>query len=112
MGSPSPPLRGAATDCVVEIISKRMDPVPKLSLIQRLKLAPAIAGWSNGLVPYGAGSNGDGAVANGSSVNGSAGDGIDEDEGEFEELMVKYVKLLAVLASEVMDALKRVENSE
>lgn len=101
MNSPVSALRCAATDCVVEVVSKRMEPAAKVQLVQGLKIVPACAAWSAALA----------AAAAAAAVDGGGGGG---DAGilEDEEALDKVARLLAALAGEVMDALKRVENSE
>lgn len=107
-------LRAAAADCIIEIVAKRMDPTAKINLVQELKIVPACAAWSANLATspsairsahHAAATSA--AAANGVTANGN-GVSVDEDD----ELMIKYAKLLATLAGEVMDSLKRVENSE
>ena len=49
LGSHSESLKGAAADVLTEIISKRMEPVNKLNLIQQLGLGRVCAQWGNGL---------------------------------------------------------------
>ena len=49
LGSHSESLKGAAADVLTEIISKRMEPVAKLNLIQQLGLGRVCAQWGNGL---------------------------------------------------------------
>ncbi|KAL4444906.1 hypothetical protein ABPG77_003956 [Micractinium sp. CCAP 211/92] len=76
-------LRGAAADVLTEIVSKRMEVGAKLSLIQQLGVVPVCARWRAGLPA------------------------VDEEP----ELAVKYARLLAALATEVLEAWKKVENS-
>lgn len=80
-GSEEP--RAAAAGVLTEIIGKRMDSLAKLSLIQNLGVVPVCAQWAGGLP------------------------GGEEDT----ELATKYAKLLAALATEVLEAWKKVENS-
>ena len=75
--------RAAAAAILTEIVSKRMEPSAKLSLIQRLGIVPTCAQWSTGF-PL---------------------------TSEEPNLAVSYSKLLASLATEVLEAWKRVENS-
>jgi len=75
--------RAAAAGVLTEIIQKRMESVPKLNLIQSLGVVPVFAQWANGLP------------------------GADEEP----ELAANYAKLLAALATEVLEAWKKVENS-
>jgi exportin-T len=84
LSSPEEGLRGAAADVLTEIVLKRMEPVSKLALIQQLGLVPQCARWHSGLPA--------------------------DPESE-SELALKFAKLLAALASEVLDAWKRVENN-
>ena len=42
-------VQGAAAEVLTEIISKRMEAVPKLALIQQLGVVPVCAGWRGGL---------------------------------------------------------------
>ena len=71
LSSPSETLKGAAADVLTEIISKRMEPQNKLSLIQQLGLGGVCAQWGNGLPVQ---------------------------EGEY-ELATKYAKLLAAIVT-------------
>ena len=80
-GSEEP--RAAAAGVLTEIIGKRMDSLAKLSLIQNLGVVPVCSQWAGGL-PGGT---------------------------EEPELATKYAKLLAALATEVLEAMKKVENS-
>ena len=45
--SPSEGLQASAVDVVTEMVSKRMEPVPKLNLVQQLNIAPICARWQN-----------------------------------------------------------------
>lgn len=83
LNSSSEHLRGAAADVLTEVVSKRMEAVPKLTLIQQLGVVPVCAGWQSGLPS------------------------VEEEP----DLAVKYSKLLATLATEVLEAWKKVENS-
>jgi hypothetical protein len=122
MDHPNPALRGAATDMLVEIVSKRMEPTAKINLVQQLKVVDACERLSSNLIAA-AGANKAAAAAALAAVGGekakqgaaggaagaaASAAALDQDE----ELLGKYAKLLATLASEVMDALKRVENGE
>ena len=49
LSSQSETLKGAASDVLTEIISKRMEPVNKLSLVQQLGLGRVCAQWGTGL---------------------------------------------------------------
>lgn len=71
LSSPSEALKGAAADVLTELISKRMEPVSKISLIQQLGLGRVCAQWGNGLP-------------------------VQQDE---EELAIKYAKLLAAIVT-------------
>ncbi|KAG7675140.1 hypothetical protein Ndes2526B_g07998 [Nannochloris sp. 'desiccata'] len=75
--------RAAAAGVLTEIIEKRMESLPKLNLIQSLGVVPVCAQWANGLP------------------------GAEEEP----ELAANYAKLLAALATEVLEAWKKVENS-
>ncbi|KAI7842372.1 hypothetical protein COHA_004011 [Chlorella ohadii] len=83
LNAPQESLRGAAADVLTEIVSKRMEAVAKLSLIQQLGVVPVCARWAGGLPS------------------------VDDEP----ELAVKYARLLAALATEVLEAWKKVENS-
>jgi 3-oxoacyl-ACP reductase-like protein len=111
MESPHSALRAAATDCVIEVVSKRMEPAAKVQLVASLKIVPACASWSRTLaaaVAAAASADGGGGAGGGGGGEGAAAAAMLEDE----ELISKVAKLLATMAGEVMDALKRVENSE
>lgn len=107
-------LRCAATDVLIEIVSKRMEPTAKITLVQQLKVVEACERLSTNLVmaagatKAAAGSRGAAGGSSGSSGAAAAGQQLAQDE----ELLAKYAKLLAILAGEVMDALKRIENGE
>lgn len=124
MDHANPALRGAATDVLAEVVSKRMEPTAKIALVQQLKVVDACERLSSNLIAA-AGANKAAAAAalavggcgekakQGGGAAGGGGAGVsaaalDQDD----ELLGKYAKLLATLASEVMDALKRVENGE
>jgi len=81
---PSEELRGAAAEFLTEIINKRMEASPKLSLIQQLGIVPVCAQWASAGLP---------------------------DAQQAPNLAIKYARLLAVLATEVLESLKKVENS-
>lgn len=83
LGTPHEGLRGAAADVLTEIVSKRMEVGAKLALIQQLGVVPVCARWQAGLPA------------------------VDEEP----ELAVKYARLLAALATEVLESWKKVENS-
>lgn len=76
-------VKGAAADVLTEVVSKRMEAGAKLNLIQTLGVVPECSSWRNGLP------------------------GVDEDPS----LGIKYAKLLAALATEALEAWKKVENS-
>jgi hypothetical protein len=122
-------LRGAAIDVMIEVVTKRMEPAAKVALVQQLKVAEACERLSANLVSAAvaadgvskAGGQGGGGghicKGSGSGSGGSAGAQQRGSSGggslhEDPELLGKYAKLLAALAGEVMDALKRVENGE
>eukprot|EP00798_Chlamydomonas_sp_ICE-L_P025196 gene25196-10836_t len=84
--------KGAATECIIEIVSKRMEAVPKLMLVKSMSIVPRCATWASALFAEGS----------------SSFDNMDEDELE---LVYKFARLLATLSLEVMESLKRVENS-
>ncbi|GFR43596.1 hypothetical protein Agub_g4693, partial [Astrephomene gubernaculifera] len=88
MDSPHGGLRMAAVDCVTEVVAKRMEALPKLNLIQSMKIVGTAARWSAGFpsAPL-----------------------TDHDDDE-EAVAVRFARLLATLATEIMDSLKRVEN--
>jgi hypothetical protein len=121
MDHPNPSLRGAATDMLVEIVSKRMEPTAKINLVQQLKVVDACERLSSNLIAA-AGANKAAAAAalavggekakQQGAAGGAAGAASAAALHQDEELLGKYAKLLATLASEVMDALKRVENGE
>jgi len=77
--------QSAAVGVLAAIVNKRMDSGPKLSLIQSLGIVPIVASWSEAGIP-----------------------GIKSDE---HELAVVSSKLLTTLATEVLEAWKKVENS-
>lgn len=119
-------LRCAATDVLIEIVSKRMEPTAKISLVQQLKVVEACERLSTNLV-MAAGASKAAAAAASSRAGQGGGDGSSGSDGsaaaaaaaaagqqlaQDEELLAKYAKLLATLAGEVMDALKRIENGE
>lgn len=115
-------LRCAATDVLIEIVSKRMEPTAKISLVQQLKVLEACERLSTNLVMAAGASKvvaaaassragqggGDGSSDGSAAAAAAAGQQLAQDE----ELLAKYAKLLATLAGEVMDALKRIENGE
>jgi hypothetical protein len=78
-------LQGAAADTIAAIISKRMDPLPKLQLVMQLGVVPVAAEWE--------------AILSG----GSAGEGN-------MEAAARLSALLNVLALEVIESVKRLEN--
>ncbi|KAG2493435.1 hypothetical protein HYH03_008254 [Edaphochlamys debaryana] len=118
MGAPHPGLRSAALDCVTEALAKRMEPLPKLGLIESMKIVPVAASWASGFpvrMPGGGGGVGAGAGGGGGGPGGGGGGNNagalgDDDEAEAEAVVARYARLLATLAAEIMDALKRVEN--
>jgi 3-oxoacyl-ACP reductase-like protein len=118
MDCPNGALRGAATDVLIEVVSKRMEPTAKINLVQQLKVVDACERLSSNLVTA-AGAGKAGAAAGGSQARaaaaaaaaGTVSNGQPSWE-QREDLLTKYAKLLATLAGEVMDALKRVENGE
>jgi hypothetical protein len=115
MEVPSSALRGAATDLLHEVVNKRMEPTAKIALVQQLGLANACERLSAGLVAAAAAGQHDGGAGGTPSTaaargGGAGGGGASSADTVDEELLGKYAKLLATLASEVMDALKRVEN--
>ena len=84
VGADSERCRAAAAGVLTEIIGKRMESLPKLNLIQNLGVVPVCAQWSGGLP-------------------------VDQENEP--ELAHRYAKLLAALATEVLEAWKKVENS-
>lgn len=106
MDSSDSSLRGAATDMLTETVCKRMEPTAKINLVQELKVVESCERLSSNLVAA-AGAN-KAATVSGQACGSVAADAADVDD----ELLTKYAKLLATLAGEVMDALKRVENGE
>lgn len=48
MTAPHEGVRAAATECMTEMVAKRMDSVAKLALVQQLEIVPACAGWAGG----------------------------------------------------------------
>jgi hypothetical protein len=125
VNSPNLQLRGAATDCLVEVVSKRMEPTAKVQLVQELRIAPAIAAWTASVAAAAAAVSGGrpGALAALSAAcsgsSSGAGVHVPPEQAaaaaamlEDEEILGKYATLLATTAGEVMDALKRIENSE
>lgn len=118
-------LRCAATDVLIEIVSKRMEPTAKIGLVQQLKVVEACERLSTNLVMAAGASKAAAAAAGSRAGQGGGGDGSSGSDGsavaaaaaaagqqlaQDEELLAKYAKLLATLAGEVMDALKRIEN--
>jgi hypothetical protein len=124
VNSPNLQLRGAATDCLVEVVSKRMEPTAKVQLVQELRIAPAIAAWTASVAAAAATVSGGrpgalAALSAASSSSGGQGVHVPPEQAaaaaamlEDEEILGKYATLLATTAGEVMDALKRIENSE
>ena len=121
MESSSLAVRGAATEVVVEVVNKRMEPVAKIQLVQQLKIVPALANWTAAVAAAAAAltAQGKAAGAGGAGGGGAGGGGqlsaaaqAAAEMLEDEETLGKYARLLAVTAGEVMDALKRVENSK
>jgi hypothetical protein len=112
MESPSLGLRGAATEVVVEVVNKRMEPVAKIQLVQQLKTVPALANWTAAVAAAAAVQGKATAAAAGGGGGGNAAAQAAAEMLEDEETLGKYARLLAVTAGEVMDALKRVENSK
>eukprot|EP00879_Flechtneria_rotunda_P017634 GHRR01018485.1.p1 GENE.GHRR01018485.1~~GHRR01018485.1.p1 ORF type:complete len:825 (+),score=308.84 GHRR01018485.1:604-3078(+) len=107
-------LRAAATDVLIEVVSKRMEPTAKINLVQQLNVVDAMERLSSNLVAA-AGANKAAAAAGpcmkaNASAAGTAAAANAQALHDDEELLGKYAKLLATLAGEVMDALKRVEN--
>mmetsp|Transcript_5354 Transcript_5354/g.11718 ORF Transcript_5354/g.11718 Transcript_5354/m.11718 type:complete len:1077 (-) Transcript_5354:655-3885(-) len=84
LDAPATSLRGAAAECLTEVISKRMDAVPKLNLIQSMNIVPQAAMWASGVSLW---------------------------SHEDSELLSKFANLLAALAMEIMDSIKRLENN-
>jgi hypothetical protein len=110
-------LRCAATDVLIEIVSKRMEPTAKISLVQQLKVVEACERLSTNLVMAAGASKAAAAAGSRGQGNGTTGsDGpaaaAAQQLVQDEELLAKYAKLLATLAGEVMDALKRIENGK
>jgi exportin-T len=107
-------LRCAAAECLTEIVTKRMDAVPKLNLVQSMAIVPRCAAWAAGFPALAAGAAGvQAAEVGGQGRPGvgpnRAGGAAELSEGS-EELMLKLARLLSCLAGEIMDALKKVEN--
>ena len=110
LDAPHAGLQGAAADCLSEVVSKRMDAVPKLTLIESMGIVPRCARWAGGFPMAGgaaAAAAAGGAGAGGRSAGGAAARDDDEDD---EGLLVRLARLLATLATEVIDSLKRLEN--
>lgn len=76
--------RAAAAGVLTEVVAKRMEAGAKLTLIQTLGVVPVCAQWATTGLP-----------------------GVDDEH----ELSVKFSKLLASLATEVLESMKKVENS-
>jgi hypothetical protein len=92
-----------------------MEPTAKISLVQQLKVVEACERLSTNLVMAAGASKAAAAAGSRGQGNGSSGsDGpaaaAAQQLVQDEELLAKYAKLLATLAGEVMDALKRIEN--
>lgn len=83
--SPDAEGQTAAVAVLTEIVSKRMDAGPKLSLIQSLGIVPIVSAWATSGIP-----------------------GMESDD---HELSVASSKLLGTLATEVLESWKKVENS-
>jgi molybdopterin-biosynthesis enzyme MoeA-like protein len=103
---------------LIEVVSKRMEPTAKITLVQQLKVVEACERLSSNLVmaasaskAAAASAGGRGAQADGSSGSNAAA-AAGQQWAQDEEVLAKYAKLLATLAGEVMDALKRIENGE
>lgn len=79
----APVLAGAAADCITEMVTKRMEHVPKLMLLQQLGMAQYCDEWSRHL---------------------GKGNGVDEETAQ------KLTRLLAALGTEILDCLKKLEN--
>ncbi|KAJ9528951.1 hypothetical protein QJQ45_000515 [Haematococcus lacustris] len=90
LSAPSLALRGAAADCLTEIVSKRMEAAVKLNLIQSMAILPRCTAWAAGFAGGG----------------GASGKGSEEQQA----LLLKLAALLSCLAGEIIDALKKVEN--
>ncbi|KAL6771255.1 XPO2 [Auxenochlorella protothecoides x Auxenochlorella symbiontica] len=86
LGSRDEGLRAAAAGVLIEIVGKRMEAEPKLALIQQLGVVPEAAKWAEGLP---------------GAEDGDAGS----------ELAAKYARLLACLATEILEAVKKIENA-
>jgi exportin-T len=78
-------LQGAAAATLSAILSKRMDPQPKLDLIAQLGIVSVVAQWEHGLPGQAESSDDGGSVA-------------------------QLARLLNVLALEVVECVKRLEN--
>lgn len=91
-----------------------MEPTAKISLVQQLKVVEACERLSTNLVMAAGASKAAGGrgPAGGSSGCDDSGAAAGRQLAQDEELLAKYAKLLATLAGEVMDALKRIENGE
>jgi hypothetical protein len=111
-------LRCAATDVLIEVVCKRMEPTAKINLVQQLQVVEACERLSTNLVmaaAAGANKAAGGAAGGGRGQGGPASPGPAagaQQLAQHEEVLTKYAKLLATLAGEVMDALKRIENGE
>ncbi|GAX84343.1 hypothetical protein CEUSTIGMA_g11765.t1 [Chlamydomonas eustigma] len=92
-------LAAAAADCLTEVVSKRMDALPKLTLFESMGIVSKCANWSGG-IPLPSSRAGVGS-------DGAEDDGLDE---EGEGLLGRCAHLLATLATEILDSLKRLEN--
>ena len=104
LDAPDADLQGAAADCLTEVVSKRMDAGPKLTLIEGMGIVPRCARWSAGFPTMGSSA----AASAGRGERAAAGRDDDDDD----DLLVRLARLLATLATEVIDSLKRLENSE
>lgn len=106
-------LRCAATDVLNEVVSKRMEPTSKIALVEQLKVVEACERLSANLVlAAGASKAASTTAAGGGGGNAGANPVAVQQLAEDQELLSKYAKLLATLAGEVMDSLKRIENGE
>ncbi|KAF5841975.1 armadillo-type protein [Dunaliella salina] len=102
-------LRGAAADCLAELLAKRMEPTAKLSLIKSMGIMDRCAKWAVSGFPLPPGSPAAQALAGTGNPSASGLSLADEDPGGA-DLLAKLAHLLACLATETMDCLKKVEN--
>lgn len=81
-----------------------MDAVPKLTLIEGMGIVPRCSQWSSGFPMMGTAAAT--MAARGSGGGTVSGRNDDDDDA----LLLRLARLLATLATEIIDSLKRLEN--